>query len=436
MSQLAMLGGTPLRTKPFPSWPVFDEREERALLDVLRSGKWWRYSYGEGVEMRDPEPGQPRSRVVEFQEAFARLQTAKYGIACANGTAAIEVALKALGIGPGDEVIVPAYTFIATASSVLMLNAIPIFVDIEEDTFNIDPRRVEEAITPNTKVILPVHFAGLAADMEALQGIAQRHNLLVVEDAAHAHGATWNDQGLGSIGNAGTFSFQASKNMTAGEGGLITTNDRDLAMMCEALIWAGRKVGRPWYEHHWLGWNYRLTEFQGAILLEQLKRIDDQNARRRQNALYLTQRLASFPGIRPVVVRDFATKPSFHIYPFRINEAEFGVTRQDFLLALEKEGIPCFGGYVDPLYKNPMFVNQAFYPHGCPVTCGHYAKRLDYMSFAALCPVSERICREAVWLEHRLLLAEQADMDDIADAIEKIHEHRLDFKPAAVHKAG
>ncbi len=342
MSRLAMLGGTPLRTKPFPTWPAFDESEERALLGVLRSGKWWRYSYGEGVEMRDPEPGQPRSRVAEFQEAFARLQTAKYGIACANGTAAIEVALKALGIGPGDEVIVPAYTFIATASSVLMVNAIPIFVDIEEDTLNIDPRRVEEAITPNTKAILPVHFAGLAADMEALQAIAQRHNLLLVEDAAHAHGASWKSRGLGSIGNAGTFSFQASKNMTAGEGGLITTNNLDLAMKCEALIWAGRKVGRPWYEHHWLGWNYRLTEFQGAILLEQLKRLEDQNARRRENALYLTQRLASFPGIRPVVVRDFATKPSFHIYPFRFNEVEFGVTRQDFLLALEKEGMPSF----------------------------------------------------------------------------------------------
>jgi dTDP-4-amino-4,6-dideoxygalactose transaminase len=431
MSQLAMLGGTPLRTKPFPSWPVFDESEERALLGVLRSGKWWRYSYGEGVEMRDPEPGQPRSRVAEFQEAFARLHNAKYGIACANGTAAIEVALKALGIGPGDEVIVPAYTFIATASSVLMVNAVPIFVDIEEDTLNIDPRRVEEAITPNTRAIIPVHFAGQAADMDALQAIAERHKLRIVEDAAHAHGATWKGRGLGSIGNAGTFSFQASKNMTAGEGGLIITNDRDLAMMCEALIWAGRKVGRPWYEHHWLGWNYRLTEFQGAILLEQLKRLDDQNARRRENALYLSQRLASIPGIRPVVVRDFATKPSFHIYSFRFDGAEFGVPRADFLTALEKEGVPCFGGYVQPLYRNPMFFNQTFYPHDCPAGCAHYGKPIDYLSFADRCPVSERICREAVWLEHRLLLAGRADMDDIVRAIQKIYEHRRDFKPAA-----
>jgi dTDP-4-amino-4,6-dideoxygalactose transaminase len=431
MNQLALFGGTPLRTKPYPSWPVFDENEERALMAVLRSGKWWRYSYGEGVEMREPEPGQPRSRVVEFQEAFARLQKAKYGIACANGTAALEVALKSLGMGPGDEVIVPAYTFIATASSVLMVNAIPIFVDIEDDTFNIDPRRVEEAITPNTRAIIPVHFAGQACDMEALLSIARRHNLVIVEDAAHGHGAMWKDRGLGSIGDAGTFSFQASKNMTAGEGGLITTNDRDLAMKCEAYIWAGRKVGRPWYEHHWLGWNYRLTEFQGAILFEQLKRVEAQNSKRRENASYLNTRLAGIPGIHPMTLREFATKHSFHIYMFRVKEKEFGVPRRDFLQAMEKEGIPCFGGYTHPLYKNPMFLNQNFYPHGCPVKCEHYGKQLDYMSFVSRCPVSERACHEAVLLEHRLLLAEKKDMDDIVRAIEKIHEHRGDFELAA-----
>jgi dTDP-4-amino-4,6-dideoxygalactose transaminase len=268
MSQLAFFGGSPLRTKPFPSWPVFDVHEEQALLEVLRSGKWWRYSYGEGVELREPEAGQPRSRVAEFQEAFACLQGAQYGVACANGTAALEVALKALGTGPGDEVIVPAYTFIATASSVLMVNAIPVFVDIEPDTFNIDSKRVEEAITPNTKGIIPVHFAGQAADMEAILSVARLHNLWVLEDAAHGHAGSWKDRGLGSIGHAGTFSFQASKNMTAGEGGLITTSDRDLAVLCESYVWAGRKLGRPWYEH------YRLTKSGGCLLDLQVHDVD------------------------------------------------------------------------------------------------------------------------------------------------------------------
>lgn len=436
MSRLAIFGGTPQRAKPFPSWPAFDENEEQALLEVLRSGNWWRYYQGEAAELKAPEAVQPRSKVAEFQEAFARLQGARYGIACANGTAALEVVLKALGVGPGDEVIVPPYTFIATASAVLMVNAVPIFADIEADTFNIAPRRVEEAITPRTKAIIPVHFAGQAADMDSLLNIARRHNLVVVEDAAHAHGATWNGKGLGSIGHAGTFSFQVSKNMTAGEGGLITTNDRDLAEVCESYIWGGREIGRPWYEYHRLGWNYRMTEFQGAILSQQLRRLEAQNAKRRENARYLDERLSKLPGISPLRVREDVTKHSHHLYIFRFSAEEFGVSRSDFLAALLAEGVSCLAGYAHPLYKNPMFLRQNFYPRGCPVTCGHYDHTIDYASFEALCPNAERACREAVWLEHRQLLAEREDMDDIIHAIEKIHEHRQDFKPAAVIKEG
>jgi dTDP-4-amino-4,6-dideoxygalactose transaminase len=405
------------------------------LLEILRSGQWWRYSYGEAVEATAPEAGQPRSKVAEFQQAFARFQGARYGIACANGTAALEVALKALGVGPGDEVIVPPYTFIATASAVLMVNAVPIFADIEHETFNIAPHRLEEAITARTKAIIPVHFAGQAADMDSLLNIAQRHNLMVVEDAAHAHGATWKGQGLGSIGQAGTFSFQASKNMTAGEGGLITANDRHLAELCESYIWGGRKIDKPWYEYYRLGWNYRMTEFQGAILLQQLKRLPAQNAKRRENARYLDARLSKLPGIYPLCVREFASGHSHHLYIFRFSEQEFGVSRSDFLAALLAEGISCQAGYAHPLYKNPMFLRQDFYPRGCPLTCAHYDRAIDYASFEALCPNAERACREAVWLEHRQLLAEREDMDDIVHAIEKIHEHRLDFKPAVVSKA-
>lgn len=427
MPELGILGGRPLRAKPFPSWPVFDENEEQALLEVLRSGKWWRFSYAQGVELREPEVGQPRSKVVEFQEAFARMQQARYGIACANGTAALEISLKALGVGPGDEVIVPAYSFVATATAPLQVNAVPIFVDIELDTLNIDPRRVEEAVTPATKAIIPVHFGGLACDMDALLAIAKLHNLLIVEDAAHGHSGTWQNRGLGSIGNAGTFSFQASKNMTSGEGGLITTNDRDIAALCESYLWAGREPGHPWYEHYRLGWNYRITEFQAAILLQQMKRVEAQNSKRRQNASYLSGRLTEVPGIYPLRVPEYVTKPTYHIFAFRLDEQEFGISRKSFLEALAGEGIPCFGGYTHPLYKNPMFLNQDFYPHGCPLTCGYYGKPIGYASFEARCPNSERACREMIWLEHRLLLAEQRDMDDIATAVSKIYEHRAEL---------
>jgi dTDP-4-amino-4,6-dideoxygalactose transaminase len=240
---------------------------------------------------------------------------------------------------------------------------------------------------------------------------------------------------LGSIGRAGIFSFQASKNMTAGEGGLITTNDRDLAEICESYIWGGRKIGRPWYEHYRLGWNYRLTEFQGAILLQQLKRLAAQNAKRSDNARYLDERLSKLPGIYPLRTHPYVTGHSHHLYIFRFRAPEFGISRDDFLAALQAEGISCSGGYAHPLYKNPMFLQQDFYPRGCPLTCGHYARTLDYASFEALCPNTERACREAVWLEHRQLLAEHEDMDDIVRAIEKIHERRQDFKSAAAHKA-
>lgn len=300
----------------------------------------------------------------------------------------------------------------------MLIGAVPVFCDLQPDTLNLDPQRFEEAITPRTKAVIPVHFAGLAADMQAILEIAGRHGIHVLEDAAHSHAGMWNHRGLGTIGAAGTFSFQASKNMTAGEGGLITTEDPQLAELCESYIWVGRKIGRPWYEHHRLGWNYRLTEFQGAILIEQLKRLKEQTARRLENGLYLTKRLADIPGVHPLRIPSYATRHSFHIYVFRLHAEEFGVTREDFLAALAAEGIPSSGGYAHPLYRNPLFLDPTL-----PIDCGRYP---------ALCPNAEKACQEAVWLEHRLLLGDRADMDDIVDAVRKIHHNRRQFETASV----
>jgi dTDP-4-amino-4,6-dideoxygalactose transaminase len=424
MAKLALQGGSAVRKEPFASWPVWNEQEEQALLQVLRSGKWWRFSYGEGVELREPTTGD-RSRVVEFQEAFARHHHAKFGLACANGTAAIEVLLKALSVGPGDEVIVPAYTYIATASAVLQVNAVPVFADIDPDTYNIDPDKVEAAITPRTRAVIPVHFAGQPADLDALISIARRHGIFVVEDAAHAHGSEWKGKKIGALGDGGTFSFQASKNMTAGEGGLIATNDPKTAALCDSYLWAGRQVGRPWYEHYRLGWNYRLTEFQAAILLQQLSRLEAQNHCRARNADRLSRRLEKVEGIKLLKIDSRVTRHSYHIYMFRYSQEAFGgLPRALFLQALAAEGIPCMGGYSHPLYSNPMFVNKEFYPRGCPLTCGHYAQDVDFGKYAELCAVSERACRgEAVWLEHRLLLGDEHDVDDIADAVEKVRSN-------------
>jgi dTDP-4-amino-4,6-dideoxygalactose transaminase len=401
MSKLALLGGAPVRTAPFPAWPVFDETEERALLQVLRGGRWWRYTMGEAIEPDSADAAD--SAVVTFQRDFAQAQGSRFGIACSTGTAALEVGLKALGVRLGDDVVVPPYTFVATASAPMLIGARPVFCDIEVDTWNLDPTRLEEAITPNTRAIVPVHFAGLAADMASILAIAERRGIPVLEDAAHAHGGTWNGRGLGSIGAAGTFSFQASKNMTAGEGGLITTDDPAVAELCDSYIWCGRKIGRPWYEHHRLGWNYRMTEFQAAILGAQLARMAEQSDQRLANGLCLNARLAGIPGIRPLAIPSYATRHAFHIYALRFDEALFGVDRATFLAAMAAEGIPCSSGYASPLYRNPMFAE---------------------MQYPDACPVAERACSEAVWFEHRLLLGTRRDIDDIVLAAARIYDCR------------
>jgi dTDP-4-amino-4,6-dideoxygalactose transaminase len=425
MSKLALFGGTPTRQKPFPSWPVFDSSEEQALLDVLHSGRWW-----SGTQAYHDSPGGLHpSKVAEFESKFAEYHGAKFGLACASGTAALEVSLKAAGVGPGDEVIVPPYTFLATASAPLLIGAVPVFCDIDPDTFNIDPARLEAAITSRTKAIIPVHFAGLAADIDRILAIARKHNLFVLEDAAHAHGAISGTKHLGTLGDAGVFSFQASKNMTAGEGGIILTDNAEHAEICNSYIWAGRKVGRPWYEHYRLGWNYRLTEFQAAILIAQLGRLREQTTTRMQNGIHLNGLLSQIPGIRTLAVPPSTTMHPFHIYIFRLDSAAFGVERKNFLAALLQEGIPCSGGYSQPLYQNPMFLENKFHSNDQPISSS--AGWIDFGSYQELCPNAERACNEAIWIEHRALLGNTEDVEDIAASIRKIYENRHEFRMIA-----
>ena len=423
MGKLAINGGAPIRKDPFPSWPVFDQREEQAILKVLRSGKWWRFAFGQGVELAEPEEGE-RSQVALFQEEFARYHGCRYGIAAANGTATLEMGIRALDLDIGDEVIVPAYTYVASATSVLQNNLVPIFVDVDPDTYNLDPQRVEEAITNRTRAIMVVHFGGQVADMDRILAIADKHKLHVIEDAAHAHGCQWRGKKAGSFGLFSSFSFQASKNMTSGEGGILCTNDHALAVECEALAWSGRKVGRPWYEFHRLGWNYRMTEFQAALLRVQFGRLGEQIRRRQKMARYLSRRLGAIEGIRPLIQDERATLHGYHIYIFRYDEDVVGLPRRRFLAALEAERIPAFSGYTFPLYRNPMFLEKKFVNGAFPLGT-RYHEDMDYASFAEKCPVSERACNgEAVWLPQNVFLGAERDMDDIADAIAKVLDNR------------
>jgi dTDP-4-amino-4,6-dideoxygalactose transaminase len=408
---LALLGGTPIRTRPFTAWPVFGTAEEERLLRTLRSGNWGRL---DGVE------------VTEFENRFAGLHGCRHGIAVVNGTVSLRIALLAAGIGAEDEVIVPPYTFVSTATAVLEANAIPVFADIDLDTFNLDPGAVEAAITPRTRAIIPVHFAGQPADMESIMAIARERRLIVIEDAAHAHGATYRGRPAGSLGNMASFSFQSSKNLTAGEGGIITTNDDTLAESCRSIQNCGRVPGGVWYEHHAISGNYRLGEFQGAVLNCQLDRLDEQAQARDRNGQYLASRIAALPGLYPQARPAACTRHGYHLFMLRIESATFGAPRAAVLRALQAEGIPCAGGYALSLPDQPLFRNKAFGPF-----LPGASERLDYRT--AKCPNSDLICREqGVWLEQNLLLGPRKDMDDIADAFEKVYEHRGSLSGAHV----
>ena len=268
MKKLAVHGGTPVRTSPYPVWPVSGPREEELLRQVLFQPQWGGYN----------------EHVGQFEELFAGLHDARYGIACANGSLALELALSAAGIGPGDEVVVPAHSFIATAAAVSRVGATPVFVDIDRETFNLDLVKTEKTLGLNTKVVIAVHFGGLMCDMEELSRIAAQKGVRIIEDAAHAHGAEWNGLRAGGTGWAGTFSFQNSKSMTAGEGGLVLTSDPELAAMARSLANGGRRSDGGWFEHFELGSNLRLSGLQAAVLLAQLERLPAQIRLRTENA--------------------------------------------------------------------------------------------------------------------------------------------------------
>lgn len=402
MAQLALLGGPRLRTRPFPSWPIFGEAEEQRLLRTLRSGHWGRL---DGTE------------VSEFEERFAAMHGCAHGIAVVNGTVALRVALLAAGIRDDDEVIVPPYTFVSTASAVIEANAVPVFADIDVDTFNIDPDAVAEAMTPRTKAIIPVHFAGQSADVTRLRDIVSGRDVVIIEDAAHAHGASYKGKPAGSLGDLATFSFQSSKNLTSGEGGIVTTNDGRLADACRSIQNCGRVPEGVWYEHHVVSGNYRLGEFQGAILNCQLDRLEEQTRRRDGNGHYLASRLAGLPGLYPQTRPAECTRHSYHLFMLRVDPSVFGAPRNAILKALDAEGIPCSGGYGFSLPRQPLFRNKAFGPYLADV-----AAKLDYTK--ANCPVSDLVCEQSIWLGQELLLGSRDDIEDIARAFEKVYEYR------------
>ena len=400
MSELALFGGRATRTAAYPAWPDHDERDVAAVAEVVRSGNWGGFPY-------------PGPRTERFLEAFVEMVGGQYAVAVMNGTITMEVALRAAGIGWGDEVIVPAYTFQATASAPMMAGAIPIIVDIEPDTFCLDPAALEAAITERTRAVIPVHVASQMADMDAIMAIADEHNLIVIEDAAHAHGAVWRGRGAGTLGHFGSFSMQSTKIMTAGEGGVLLCRSEEDAWRAASIIDCGRPHD-PAGQMYMQGSNYRMTELQAALLNVALERFPAQAQMREEMANYMDEALSEVEGLR-VLRRDHRQeRRALYRYTFAIDPAEYGGNNRVLERALNAEGIPCSRGY-DPMYRYDLFQPQTSrlaVPSAFP----------QYFDFADMhLPVTERISgEEGFLLDEEIFRAGKEGVDDVIAALTKV----------------
>ncbi len=390
-------------------WPKWDEREEQALLDVLRSGKWGR---GNGT------------KVTDFEQVFAERMRAKYCIATASGTTALLSAIGALNVGPGDEVILPPYTFVATFNVITASFSLPVFADVDAASFQIDPAKLEAAITPATRLLLPVHIGGSTCELDAIADIAARRRVPMIEDACQAPGAEWRGQPVGTKGIGGCFSFQASKNLTSGEGGAVVTNDEAFAHQVYNFHTPGTpKSGTSWGRAA----NYRLTEFQAALLLAQYSRFNAQQDYRNANAEHLSAMLRKIPGIAPAKLASGNNRSGWHLYMFRYDAARFsGLPRARFLQELAKAGVGASSGYaslntsahVKALAANPHY--QRIYGKD---TMAKWVERNR-------CPVNDRVIEEAVWLGQTKLLDSRSAMEQIAETIAGIQKRSGDLARA------
>jgi L-glutamine:2-deoxy-scyllo-inosose/3-amino-2,3-dideoxy-scyllo-inosose aminotransferase len=404
---LAVNGGTSLWSQGWPTWPIFGEREAKLLQQVLESGHW---AYDGPVEAK-------------FQRAFADFQTAKHGLTVSNGTIALQLALEALDIGYGDEVIVPVNTWQATAAACLDVNAIPILVDIEPDTYCIDPDKAAAAITPRTRAIIPVHLYNSLADMDRILELARKHKLYVIEDCAHNHGSQWRGRGVGAVGDIGCFSFQSSKSLNAGEGGFVMTNDDRRFERLYSLRNCGRM--RPDADpNNWepvQSGNYRTSEWQAAILLAQFERFPEQMAKREANMTFLNEHLGQIEGLQPMLRRPQVTRQGMYQYAFRYDPEAFNeVPVAAFRRALGAELNTTVGGMYDPLNHSPLYQPHTKRRHHLS---DDYWRAIDPTRFDT--PIAERAYgSESVILSHPHLLADQAAMQAVVDACTKLHEQR------------
>jgi len=411
----AILGGAKAHSCLFPEWPVVDQTEEEAMIDVLHSKKWCRLG---------------SNKVDNFETEYKKLTGAKHALATSSGTSALITSLGALEIGPGDEVIIPVYTFIATYNVVVLNYALPVFVDTDIESFQIDANKIEAAITKQTKVIMPVHIGGSPVNLDKILEISRKTKIPVIEDACQAHLAEWRGKKVGNYGLAGAFSFQASKNLNSGEGGALITNDDQFAQTCYNFHnqgQGGRVTGfNPGSGSR--GTNVRLSEFQGNLLLAQMTRVVEQTNRRTENANYLTKQLKEIQGITPAKLYEGTTRSAYHLYMFRYDSTQFaGLSRDKFLDALIREGVPCSKGY-GMMNKDTYVTDLAKNKHYLKI---YGEKTMNQWLERNQCPLNDKLTQEqSVWFFQNMLLGSKSDMNQIVGAIIKIKKYAADISKA------
>lgn len=410
---LAVLGGNPVRKGRIgPSWPYIDDKVIESVLKTTKSGIWSRIQSATGT-------------VPTFEQHFAKLIGSQYCVGTGSGTQALSTCVEAMNIGPGDEVITSPYTDFGTISAILTSRALPVLVDLDPDSFQLDPDEVEKHINANTKAIMPVHIMGVPANMERIMAIARKHNLKVIEDSCQAPFSRYQGKAVGLIGDLGCFSFQASKAIACGEGGAVVGNDEKLLNECFTVQNRGAsKQGK----NERIGPKYRMNEFEGAVLLGQLEGAKERFETRNENANYLTSKLKDFPGLRPQKQYPGTESGSYYHYGLSYHKEHFnGADRSQFLKAIQAEGVP-FGSYIkNGLHREPWVDNilglkeyKTFYT---PQRLKSYKESLDLKN----CDKVTDETMVSMW-GSGTLLAERSELDKIVDAIFKVYENRDKLK--------
>ena len=424
MAKLAVNGGTKIVDREIGSpWPVYDDREKDALISVLESGKWGRSGYD--------YQNRKGSALYQFEQAFAAFHDGTYALSVATGTTALETCMRAVGVEAGCEVIVPACTYISSASCAMVCNGVPIFVDVDPGNYTIDPQAVEAAITPRTRAVVAVDFGGMPCDTDALGEICRKHGVALVSDCSHAHGGQWRGKGVGSHADIAGYSCMPGKVLAIGEGGMVMTHSEDLYEAAFRYQHAGRDRGEISRQFTWPATTLRLSEWEAAIGLIALTRLEEQAEIRWRNVKVLADGMAKIPGLAGLEIDERVTRWNPYCWHFKFISDEFeGVHRDVFRQALNAEGVQCGLGPTEPLYRYDIFKSGKWGETGCPIRCPLYKGDVDYTKVC--CPEAERIHdTEALLISHRFLLGPLEDMDLILDAMRKIRENVDELKGVA-----